>query len=481
VSTSTEPRPDTGSLPAAPAPDKKLAPNEIVTIVVLLFSTFVAFLSEMVVGVALPTIMSDLDISATSGQWLTTGYALTLAVVIPTTGYVLKRFRLRPIYITSMGLFTLGTAIAATAPGFELLLAGRIVQAVGTGVLVPLLMTTAFGLVAPSRRGQIMALITAVSAVAPALGPAFSGLVMAQLTWRWLFIIVLPVALLALIIGSLKIPNLTEPRRISFDLLSLGLSVIGFGALVYGLSAAGEGSGGEIPAAFWIALPLGLVGIAGFVLRQILLQRRHAAVMDMRIFARRDFTTSTILFAFIVAGAFSLSVLLPLVLQESLGLGVFETGLLMVPGGVTIGIVSLIVGRLYDRVGPRTLMIPGTVLVAAGWWFMTTFDQATPAWMVVVTFIVICAGQCFAWVPIFTLALGSLPDHLHAHGSAALNTVQQLGGAAGLAALVAILSANTLGEGPAAIAGGAQAAFTGGGVIALGALAAALFIPRRKR
>jgi DHA2 family lincomycin resistance protein-like MFS transporter len=466
---------------ATAEPTKRLSPGEVLTISVLVFSTFVAFLSEMVVGVALPQIMDDLNITATTGQWLTTGYALTLAVIIPTTGYIMQRFQLRTIFITSVGMFTLGTAIAAVAPGYDLLLTGRIVQALGTAVLVPLLMTTSIGLVAPSRRGQMMALVTAVTAVAPALGPAFSGLVMAQLTWRWLFIIILPLSILGLVVGAITMPNLTTPRRARFDPLSLLLSATGFGALVYGLASAGESAGEGISAATWIALPLGVAGIAAFVWRQLWLQRRDAAVLDMRIFGYAAFTRPVIVFVFLVMGAFSLATVLPLVLQESLGLGSLETGLLMVPGGATIGIVSVLVGRYYDRLGARGLAVPGALVVTAGWWFMTTFTEDTSVWVVLTTFVLICAGQAFAWVAIFTMSLGSLPSTLAGHGSAALNTIQQLGGAAGLAVLIGVLSSTAGGTDAAAIAEGARAAFTVGAVIAVVALVLALFLPRHTR
>jgi DHA2 family lincomycin resistance protein-like MFS transporter len=434
-----------------------------------------------VLGVALPQIMDDLRITATTGQWLTTGYALTLAVIIPTTGYIMERFQLRTIFIASVGVFALGTAIAAVAPGFELLLTGRIVQALGTAVLVPLLMTTSIGLVAPSRRGQMMALVTAVTAVAPAVGPAFSGIVMSQLSWRWLFIIILPLSVLGLVIGAIKMPNLTTPRRTRFDALSLLLSAIGFGSLVYGLASASESTGGGLSASFWIALPLGVAGIAAFVWRQLRLQRRGAAVLDMRIFTYAAFARPVIAFVFLVMGAFSLATLLPLVLQESLGLGSLETGLLMVPGGATIAIVSVLVGRYYDRVGARWLAIPGVVVVTAGWWFMTTFTEDTSMWLVLASYVFICAGQAFAWVAIFTMSLGSLPGALVSHGSAALNTIQQLGGAAGLAVLIAVLSSNAGGTDAAAIADGARAAFTVGAIIAGVALAAVFFLPRYAR
>lgn len=485
MSTDVQFTPDTDSIDTIPESDtssaKRLSPSEVLTISVLVFSAFVAFLSEMVVGVALPQIMDDLDVTATTGQWLTTGYALTLAVIIPTTGYVMQRFQLRTIFIASVGMFTLGTAIAAIAPGYELLLTGRIVQALGTAVLVPLLMTTSIGLVAPSRRGQMMALVTAVTAVAPAVGPAFSGLVMAQLTWRWLFIIILPLSILGLVIGAIKMPNLTTPRRTSFDVLSLVLSAIGFGALVYGLATAGESAGGSFSLSTWIALPLGMVGIGAFVWRQLQLQRRGAAVLDMRIFTHASFARPVIVFVFLVMGAFSLATILPLVMQESLGLGSLETGLLMVPGGATIGIVSVLVGRYYDRLGARGLAIPGTIVVAAGWWFMTTFTEDTSVWVVLATYVVICAGQAFAWVAIFTMSLGSLPSTLTGHGSAALNTIQQLGGAAGLAVLIGILSSTASGTDPAAIAAGARAAFTVGALLAVAALVLALFLPRHSR
>ena len=472
---------DAGPVAADPQPETRLSPGEVLTISVLAFSAFVALLSEMVIGVALPQIMDDLGITATTGQWLTTGYALTLAVIIPTTGYVMQRFQLRTIFIASVGLFSLGTAISAIAPGFELLLTGRLVQALGTAVLVPLLLATTIGLVTPSRRGQMMALVTAVTAVAPAVGPAFSGIVISQLNWRWLFIILLPLILLALIIGAIKMPNLTTPRRVRFDTLSLVLSAIGFGALVYGLAGAGESSGSELSAAFWIAIPLGVLGIAAFVWRQLRLQSQDAAVLDMRIFTYPTFTRPVIVLVFLVVGAFSLPTLLPLMLQESLGFGALETGLLMVPGGATTAIVSVLVGRHYDRIGARGLAIPGALVFTAGWWFMSTFTEDTSMWVVLATYMLTCAGQASAWVALFTLSLGALPSALAPHGSAALNTIQQLVGAAGLALLIAILSSNARGTGPTSITNGAHAAFAVGAVIAAAALVAALFLPRRTR
>jgi DHA2 family lincomycin resistance protein-like MFS transporter len=305
---------------------------------------------------------------------------------------------------------------------------------------------------------------------------------MAQLGWRWLFIIVLPLALLGLIAGALKVPNVVETSSAKLDVLSLFLTAIGFGALIIGLSAMGEGSQEGIPATFWIAVPIGLLGITAFLLRQNRLQRSGAApLMDVRIFNSRAFCASIALFALIVAGAFSQSVLLPLVLQNARGLGVFETGLFMAPGGLVIIVISVLVGKVYNRIGARTLMIAGAAIVAAGWWLMSSFGQTTPIGVMLATYLIINAGQCLAWVALFTLALDSLPEELTPHGSAALNTMQQLGGAVGLAILIGIFSFTATGDDPGSVAASAHAAFTGGGVIALIAVIVAFLAPRKPR
>ena len=184
---------------------ERLSPESALVIGLLMGSTFLVLLNEMLLGVALPTLISDLNITPSSGQWLTTGYLLTLAVLIPATGFVMRRFHLRAIFLSALSLFIVGTAVAAAAPGFEVLLIGRVIQAAGTAVFVPLLITTAMRLVPEGRRGNIMALVTAVPAIAPAFGPALSGLVLTFLPWRWLFILVLPIAVAALVLGAFKL------------------------------------------------------------------------------------------------------------------------------------------------------------------------------------------------------------------------------------------------------------------------------------
>jgi len=467
-------------------PKTHLEPGEVVVITVLAVAAFIVIFNEMVMGVALPQVMNELGITASTGQWLTTAYALTMAVIIPATGFLMQRVNMRPLFIATMALFTVGTAIAAVAPTFEVLLTGRIAQAAGTATLAPLMMATTFRLAPDGRRGQMMALTTAVGAVAPAIGPAISGLVVANLSWRWIFILVLPLALIALVVRGVLMRNLTTPVPSTIDVASLALAAIGFGALVFGLASAHDTSGGHLPTSSYLTVALGLAGIAAFVLRQRRLQRRDAALLDMRIFTHRGFSLASIVILFLVSTAFGIGVLLPLVLQDVLGLGVLETGLLLVPGGAAIAIVSAIVGRLYEKTGPRTLVIIGALIDVAGLSFMSTVTPDRPVAVILLTHLAICTGQAFMWTALFTLALSSLPENLYGHGSAALNTLQQLGGAIGVAVLITVLTITSDPSDATASSGGSslsgvQGAFTAAAIIAAAAVIAALLLPGRAK
>ena len=469
------------NLAAEPATER-LNPSEVIVITVLAVCAFITVLTELVMGVALPQVMRDLTITASTGQWLTTGYALTMAVVIPATGFLMQRYSTRALFITTMVLFTLGTAIAAAAPGFEVLLAGRIVQAVGTAILLPLLMTTAFGLAPAGRQGQMMAVTTAVPAVAGAVGPAISGIVVAELNWRWIFLLVLPMAALALAVGAWKMRNLTTPTPVRIDVGSLLLAAVGFGALLYGLSIAGESGPGHSLVVPVLAVLLGVLGVVAFVARQRVLQGRGSALLDMRVFAYRGFSLSSAIFIFLVMTAFGINVVLPLVLQEVLGFSALQTGLLLIPGGAAIAITAALVGRIYALVGPRRLVTTGALLATAAWWFLTTVNTDTPFGVIVATHVLICIGMAFMWTPLFTLAMASLPQDLYPHGSAVLNTLQQLGGAAGIAVLIAVMTlfnSSTAGSSSTEESlRGMQAAFVAAGLLTLIAAVGALLLPR---
>ncbi|MDE0572802.1 DHA2 family efflux MFS transporter permease subunit [Demequina sp. B12] len=408
---------------------------------VLIISAFTVILNETIMGVAIPHLMTDLGITAIDAQWLTTAFLLTMAVVIPITGFLLQRFPTRPLYIIAMSVFVAGTAMAAIAPGFEVLLLARIVQACGTAVMLPLLMTTVISLVPEKERGKRMGTIGMVISVAPAIGPTISGLILAFLSWRFLYVAVLPVAITVLVFGIMSMRSTNEPKKTPLDGFSVLLSAVGFGTLVYGLSLIGESAEGNIAVAIsYCAVGAGVIGL--FVWRQIALQRQDRALLDLRTFASRTFAVSTAMFVVCMMSLFGTIILLPLYTQGVLGMTVLQAGLLLLPGGLTMGLLATPVGRAYDKIGPRALLIPGTVLVSIALWSAALILGETTAWWVVLAIhITMSVGLALIFTPLFTASLGSLPRHLYSHGSAIVSTIQQVAAAAGTALFVASMTA----------------------------------------
>lgn len=464
--------------------DSEIGARNRLVIGLLLVSAFVVILNETIMGVALPHLMAGLRIDASAAQWLTTAFMLTMAVVIPITGFLLQRFHTRPVFIAAMTLFSTGTLISALAPGFEVLLAGRVVQATGTAIMMPLLMTTVLTLVPAASRGKTMGNISIVISVAPAIGPTISGVILSVLDWRWMFGLVLPIALGSLLLGALRIQNVTTPRAAPFDVLSVLLSAFGFGGLIYGLSSLGESSGGASVVPGWLPLIVGALALALFVLRQLSLQRKDSALLDLRTFTSTTFAVSIVMLALSMAALFGTIIVLPIYMQNVLGLEPLATGLLLLPGGLVMGLLAPFVGRLYDRVGPTVLLVPGSVIVSIVFWSMTTMDENTSFVWLLVAHISLSVGLALLFTPLFTSGLGSLRPQLYSHGSAIVGTVQQLAGAAGTALFISVLSVQSaalLADGAsdvAAVASGVHAAFQYGAVISVFAIVAAFFIRR---
>ncbi|GGG54145.1 MFS transporter [Kocuria dechangensis] len=466
-------------VPAAVPPAGDLAARDRLVIGLLLASTFVVILNETIMGVALPRLMESLQITAVAGQWLTTAFMLTMAVVIPVTGFLLQRLDTRPVFLAAMSLFSFGTLVCAAAPGFGTLLAGRVVQATGTAIMLPLLMTTVLTLVPPTRQGRVMGNISIVISVAPAIGPTISGIILSALDWRWMFIVVLPVALAALALGARLMPNITEPRAAPLDVLSVVLSALGFGGLVYGLSTIGEGAAAAVPA--WLPLGVGAAVLGLFVLRQTRLQRADRALLDLRTFSSRTFTMATVVLGVSVTALFGTLIVLPLYLQNVQGLDPLATGLLLLPGGLVMGVLAPVVGRVYDRAGPTVLLVPGTVVVSAALWGFTLVSTTTPVPLVLLAHVVLHAGLALIFTPLFTAGLGALPQELHSHGSAVVGTVQQVAGAAGAALFITVMTlaaAEPAASEVEAAAAGVRAAFLCGAVISLLAVAGSFWVRR---
>lgn len=448
-------------------------------IAILLVAAFVVILNETTMNVALTSIMADFGVTERSAQWLTTAFMLTMAVVIPVTGWLLDRLPTRTVFLMAMGLFSLGTLLCMVAPTFALLLFGRVVQATGTAMMMPLLMTTIMQLVPAGERGKTMGNISMVIAVAPAVGPTLSGLILELGSWRLIFAVVLPIALAMLVLGSLRLRNVNELKPTPLDLISVGLSVLAFGPLIYGLSTVGAED-----VAFWVpmlTIGIGLGALLAFAARQFVLQGRGEAFLDLRTFSKLPFTVAVIMMALAMMALFGTVIMLPLILQRAFGWEPVQVGLMMLPGGIAMGLLGPIIGRLYDRVGPRVLVVPASFAVLAVFLFFSTISLAMPWWAIMLGHIAMSVSFACIFTPLFTLALGSLPRHLYSHGSAVIGAVQQVAGAAGTALFVTIFSmqtaeaATTASEAEAMLVG-AHWAFLGAGAIWTAAVIAGFFL-----
>ncbi|MFJ6077450.1 DHA2 family efflux MFS transporter permease subunit [Pseudarthrobacter sp. NPDC092419] len=452
--------------PSAPA---KMSRESVTVIATLLVATFVVILNETIMNVALQRLMVDLGVDAPTVQWLATGFMLTMAVVIPTTGFILQSLTTRAVFMLAMGLFSIGTALAAAAPGFEVLLLARIIQAGGTAIMLPLLMTTILTLVPVARRGAVMGNVSIAISVAPAMGPTVSGLILEHFTWRFMFVFVLPVALAALAIGAKYLTNVGEAEKARLDFLSVLLTVPAFGGLVYGLSQIGGGHGGQAgPGAVPIAaLVIGVASLAVFILRQVRLQKSQAPLLDLRAFKFRMFTVSVLLMVVAMMSLFGGVILLPLYLQEIRGLGSLETGLSLLPGGLAMGLLGPVIGRLFDKVGPLPLTVTGSILLVLSLFQFSRLDAGTPVWWIIVLHVGLSFGLALLFTPAFTTGLNPLPPHLYSHGSAIMSTTQQVAGAAGTALLVSIFAVVST---TAGLVAGMSAAFLAATVIAVAAV-----------
>ncbi|HJF12455.1 DHA2 family efflux MFS transporter permease subunit [Corynebacterium falsenii] len=438
--------------------------NARLLIGILVAAAFVVILNETTLAVALPVLMVDFGISADVAQWLTTSFMLTMAVVIPMTGFIMQKFTLRVIYITAMATFLAGTIGAAIAPSFAILLLARIVQASGTALVIPLLMTTIVRLVPLERRGSVFGMVTVVIAVAPALGPTFSGVVLGALGWRWIFLLMVPLVVLALVVGVWQAKNFEEPGQPQLDVTSVVLSAVGFAGLVYGLVGLADLADG-LPVDRLVILGVAVVVLAVFFRRQVRLQRAEAAgeaaspLLDLRPLGVREYRLSLTFMLLSFSMLFGFIILMPMYAQQVAGMSTVATGLVSLPGGLLMGLLGPAVGRAYDARGTRPLVIPGAVLLAVAMfgfafldatrapftWAVELFgaDAAGPAndaLQLTVLALVLNLGLALMFTPLMSNALAAVEDEMAPHAQAILNTFQQVAGGAGTAVFIAIMT-----------------------------------------
>ncbi|MDP9844575.1 MDR family MFS transporter [Streptosporangium lutulentum] len=470
------PQLDSPAKPATAVPGRTPA-----VIRLLVLATFVVILNETIMINAIPRLMGALHITEQTAQWLSTAFMLTMAAVIPITGWFLKRVSTRSAYTTAMGLFLFGTALAAVAPSFEVLLGARIIQASGTAVMMPLLMTTLMQVVPEAERGRVMGAVSLAISVAPAMGPTVSGVILQFGSWRLLFAVVFPIAAVITWRGLKQLKNVGEPELSTVDWLSVVTAALGFGGLVYGLSRF-EGGDARVAAAIVAA---GLVAIVVFVFRQLSLQKRGVPLLDLRTLRYRTYTVALILMSVSFMAMLGSMVLLPLYLQNVRELSALQAGLLVMPGGLAMGLLGPTVGRLFDRFGGRVLVIPGAIGITLALTGFTLVTMTMPFWQLLALHALLMVSLAATFTPVFTLGLGAVPPPLYSHASSILSTLQQVSAAIGTALVITVMSARTealRSEGVTeALANldGMRLAFIIGAVLSVAVVVTALLLPAR--
>ncbi|MEC2075922.1 DHA2 family efflux MFS transporter permease subunit [Metabacillus fastidiosus] len=419
--------------PATPSTEKDSGNGKI--LVALMLGAFVAILNQTLLNVAIPHIMNDLGISANTVQWLSTGYMLVNGIAIPITAFLIEKFGTRKLFLTAIFLFTIGSLVCSLSTNFTVLMIGRVIQACGAGIIMPLLMTVFFVLFPPEKRGKAMGIMGIVIIFAPAVGPTLSGWLIGHYSWRLLFDIVIPIGVLDLILGFLWMKDVTKVTNPKFDFPGFLFSTLGFGFLLYGFSEAGND--GWTSATVIISLTIGIISLAAFVWRELTTDK---PMLDLRVFKYDIFALTTIISMIVNMAMFGAMILLPIYLQNIRGYTALESGLLMLPGAIIMGIMSPISGALFDRFGARWLAVVGLTITVITTWQFTTLSMTTSYSHIMLLYVLRMFGMSFIMMTVMTEGLNQLPPHLGSHGTAASNTARQVAGSIGTALLVTVMS-----------------------------------------
>ncbi|CAI6024926.1 DHA2 family efflux MFS transporter permease subunit [Cohnella sp. JJ-181] len=408
----------------------------------LLIGAFVALLSQTLLNVALPKMMTDLEIGSNTIQWLVTGYMLVNGVVIPITAYLISKFSTRQLYMVAMGLFTAGTVVAAVAPDFGTLLTGRLIQAVGAGIMMPLMSVVFLTIFPIEQRGKAMGMMGLAMIFAPAIGPTLSGWVVEHYSWRVLFYIVLPLAIFSLIYGAFAMKNVTQTSKPKLDVLGVIFSTLGFGGILYGFSDAGND--GWDSSRVIVSLTVGAVALVLFVWRELVAKK---PLLEFRVFKFDMYSLTTVINVIITMAMFSAMVLMPIYLQNIRGFTPLESGLLLLPGAILMGIMSPITGMIFDKIGARWLAVIGLIITAFTTWELSRIALDSSYMHIILIYSARMFGMSLLMMPIQTAGMNQLPQTLNSHGSAMSQTLRNVAGALGTALLVTIMTNKAADEG----------------------------------
>lgn len=404
----------------------------------LLFGMFIAILNQTLLNVALPKINTEFNISASTGQWLMTGFMLVNGILIPITAYLFNKYSYRKLFLVALVLFTIGSLICAISMNFPIMMVGRVLQAIGAGVLMPLGSIVIITIYPPEKRGAAMGTMGIAMILAPAIGPTLSGYIVQNYHWNVMFYGMFIIGILAILVGFAWFKLYQYTTNPKADIPGIIFSTIGFGALLYGFSEAGNKGWGSVEIETMFAI--GIIFIILFVIREL---RMKAPMLNLEVLKFPTFTLTTVINMVVMLSLYGGMILLPIYLQNLRGFSALDSGLLLLPGSLIMGLLGPFAGKLLDTIGLKPLAIFGIAVMTYATWELTKLNMDTPYMTIMGIYVLRSFGMAFIMMPMVTAAINALPGRLASHGNAFLNTMRQLAGSIGTAILVTVMTTQT--------------------------------------
>ncbi len=404
----------------------------------LLFGMFIAILNQTLLNVALPKINTEFNISASTGQWLMTGFMLVNGILIPITAYLFNKYSYRKLFLVALVLFTIGSLICAISMNFPIMMVGRVLQAIGAGVLMPLGSIVIITIYPPEKRGAAMGTMGIAMILAPAIGPTLSGYIVQNYHWNVMFYGMFIIGIIAILVGFVGFKLYQYTTNPKADIPGIIFSTIGFGALLYGFSEAGNKGWGSVEIETMFAI--GIIFIILFVIREL---RMKAPMLNLEVLKFPTFTLTTVINMVVMLSLYGGMILLPIYLQNLRGFSALDSGLLLLPGSLIMGLLGPFAGKLLDTIGLKPLAIFGIAVMTYATWELTKLNMDTPYMTIMGIYVLRSFGMAFIMMPMVTAAINALPGRLASHGNAFLNTMRQLAGSIGTAILVTVMTTQT--------------------------------------
>lgn len=409
-----------------------------VILAAMLFGMFIAILNQTLLNVALPKINTDFNISASTGQWLMTGFMLVNGIFIPVSAFLFEKYSYRRLYLFSLVIFTIGSLVCALAPNFTIMMTGRVLQAAGAGILMPLGSNVIMTIFPPEKRGSAMGTMGVAMILAPAIGPTLSGYIVQNYHWNVMFYGMFFIGIVAVVVGFIWFRLYQRTENPKADIPGIIFSTIGFGSLLYGFSEAGNDGWGSNTVV--ISFIIGAIFIVLFVIRET---RMKMPMLNFEVLKFPTFTLTTLINVVVMMSLYGGMLLLPIYLQDLRGFTAIDSGLLLLPGALVMGLLGPVAGKLYDMIGIKPLAIFGIAIMTYATWELTKLTMDTPYLSIMGIYVLRSFGMAFIMMPIMTAGMNALPARLISHGNALVNTLRQLAGSIGTAILVTVMTNQT--------------------------------------